>query len=95
VEPIFAAAARVAIDLELFHLIAEFKSGDTVAKLTEASGCSETLLVRLLRPLAALHFFRDVGENEWVATGLQTERTVGIDSYRMLMTLADQYFNCG
>lgn len=67
-QPVFAAAARVAIDLKLFHLIADSSSGITVARLAEASGCSETLLVRLLRPLAALHFVHEVDESMWSAT---------------------------
>ncbi|KAF2865104.1 O-methyltransferase-domain-containing protein [Massariosphaeria phaeospora] len=68
--PTFAASARVAINLKLFHLIAEAASPVTATELSKASGCSEPLLIRLLRPLSALQFMHEAGANTWTASAI-------------------------
>ncbi|KAF2186417.1 putative O-methyltransferase [Zopfia rhizophila CBS 207.26] len=66
--PTFTAAARVAVDLKLFNLIAESSGPISAVDLAKASSGAENLIVRLLRPLAALGFVQEVGENKWTAT---------------------------
>ncbi|PVH94052.1 sterigmatocystin 8-O-methyltransferase [Periconia macrospinosa] len=66
--PSFAATVRVAINLKLFHHIAIADSTITAHKLSEVSGCPENLLIRILRPISALGFVEEAGENVWSAT---------------------------
>ncbi|CAI6277676.1 unnamed protein product [Periconia digitata] len=66
--PIFLATIRVAINLKLFHHIANAQAAITAAELSQLSGCPENLLLRLLRPIAALGFVHEAGEGQWSTT---------------------------
>ncbi|RYP35043.1 hypothetical protein DL768_011019 [Monosporascus sp. mg162] len=69
--PMFAAAARVAIDLKLFHLIARSSGPVSATDLATASGGSEALIIRLLRPLSGLGFVQEAAGNyHWNATAI-------------------------
>ncbi|KAF2264003.1 O-methyltransferase [Lojkania enalia] len=66
--PTFALAARLAVDLKLFNLITASPMPMSAAGLAAASGGPIKLIVRLLRPLAALGFVQEVAENTWTST---------------------------
>ncbi|KAF2472655.1 S-adenosyl-L-methionine-dependent methyltransferase [Lindgomyces ingoldianus] len=65
--PTYALAARIAVDMKLFNLIAASSTPVSAADLAMASSGSEKLIVRLLRPLAALGFVQEICENTWAA----------------------------
>ncbi|KAI1502985.1 sterigmatocystin 8-O-methyltransferase [Biscogniauxia marginata] len=68
--PMFTAAARVAIDLKLFHLIARSSRPVSVSTLASASSASEALIIRLLRPLSSLGFVQETGHDHWTASAI-------------------------
>ncbi|KAF2261350.1 sterigmatocystin 8-O-methyltransferase [Lojkania enalia] len=68
--PIYAFAARIAIDMKLFKLIAASQSSISAANLANATGSSEELIVRVLRVISALGFVQEVGENQWTANSI-------------------------
>ncbi|GBF64283.1 O-methyltransferase [Trichophyton mentagrophytes] len=65
--PMIAVSARIAVDLNLFALIAK-EEPVTSAKLAELSGAEELLIIRILRPLSAIHFVEEVAPKTWKAT---------------------------
>ncbi|OTA56458.1 S-adenosyl-L-methionine-dependent methyltransferase [Hypoxylon sp. EC38] len=66
--PFLAIAARIAVNLGLFRLIANRDDAVTSEQLALLSGGEEFALVRILRPLAAIGFVEEVGERTWRAT---------------------------
>ncbi|OJD11334.1 hypothetical protein AJ78_07871 [Emergomyces pasteurianus Ep9510] len=65
--PMIAVSARIAVDLKLFeHIVQE--GPVTSARLTELSGAEELLIIRVLRPLSALHLVDEVDSRTWRAT---------------------------
>lgn len=56
----------MAIDLNLFRIITEEKSGFNAVRLAQRSGCTVNLLIRLLRPLSTLGFVQEAAENVWI-----------------------------
>lgn len=57
--PSLNAAVRVAIDLDIFNLV---QTPTTVRQLAAATGADDTLVLRILRVLAAFGFIDEVGE---------------------------------
>ena len=57
--PSLNAAVRVAIDLDIFNLV---HAPITVRQLAAATGADDTLVLRILRVLAAFGFIDEVGE---------------------------------
>ncbi|KAI1826737.1 putative O-methyltransferase [Xylaria intraflava] len=68
--PLFAVAARIAIHLNLFKHISNSSVPITSDELASLSGGEELLIVRLLRPLAATGFVKEVAERTWAPTGV-------------------------
>ncbi|CAJ2504618.1 Uu.00g120120.m01.CDS01 [Anthostomella pinea] len=66
--PFVAIAARIAVDLDLFKIIANHGSAITSKELESQSGGEELLIIRTLRPLASIGFVDEVGERTWEAT---------------------------
>ncbi|OAX79907.1 hypothetical protein ACJ72_05771 [Emergomyces africanus] len=65
--PMIAVSARIAVDLNLFgHIVQE--GPVTSARLAELSGADELLIIRVLRPLSAVHLVEEVGSRKWKAT---------------------------
>ncbi|KAI0483925.1 S-adenosyl-L-methionine-dependent methyltransferase [Xylariaceae sp. FL0804] len=71
-QPVFAATARVAIDLNLFRLIADSPTPTSAASLASSTGAAEALIIRILRPLSYLGFVEESGTNLWLATSITT-----------------------
>ncbi|KAI9044121.1 S-adenosyl-L-methionine-dependent methyltransferase [Aspergillus affinis] len=65
--PMIAASARVAVDIDLFALIVQH-GPVTSAKLADLSGAEELLIIRILRPLSAIHFVEETAIRTWQAT---------------------------
>jgi hypothetical protein len=64
-------AVRVLIDLDVFRLIAKAEGGSvTVKKLAEQTGADEVLLGRLLKHVCTQGFVREVGGDEYAASGV-------------------------
>ncbi|KAF4637258.1 hypothetical protein G7Y89_g832 [Cudoniella acicularis] len=61
-------SARIAVDLKLFELIASHSGPITAAELSSLSGGEDQLIIRILRPLSAVGFVKEVAEQTWVAT---------------------------
>jgi hypothetical protein len=57
--PSLNAAVRVAIDLDIFNLV---HTSTTVRQLAAATGADDTLVLRILRAIAAFGFIDEVGE---------------------------------
>ncbi|KAI0480021.1 putative O-methyltransferase [Xylaria cf. heliscus] len=68
--PFIAIAARVAVQLDLFKHIASHNEPITSDKLASLSGGEELLIIRVLRPMSAIGFVKEIGERKWVATPL-------------------------
>ncbi|KAI0818265.1 putative O-methyltransferase [Xylaria sp. FL0064] len=68
--PLVGMAARVAVQLNLFQLVASNHGTITSTELASLSGGEELLIVRVLRPIAATGFVKEVGEKKWGATPL-------------------------
>ncbi|KAK5632317.1 hypothetical protein RRF57_008031 [Xylaria bambusicola] len=66
--PLMTTAARIAVQLNLFKYIAGNNNPITSEELASMSGAEELLIVRMLRPLAAIGFVREVGIKTWDAT---------------------------
>ncbi|KAF5137562.1 O-methyltransferase asqD [Metarhizium anisopliae] len=75
--PLITVAARVAINLRLFELIASATGPVTSTRLASESGGEELLIrysvtvgkqVRILRPLSSVGIVNEVGERQWTAT---------------------------
>ncbi|KKZ65436.1 hypothetical protein EMCG_08735 [[Emmonsia] crescens] len=65
--PMIAVSARIAVDLKLFeHIVQE--GPVTSTRLAELSGAEELLIIRILRPLSAVHLVEEVGSRTWKAT---------------------------
>ncbi|KLJ08368.1 hypothetical protein EMPG_16199 [Blastomyces silverae] len=65
--PMIAVSARIAVNLKLFkHIVQE--GPVTSARLAELSGAEELLIIRILRPLAAVHLVEEVDSRTWEAT---------------------------
>ncbi|OJD27342.1 hypothetical protein ACJ73_01256 [Blastomyces percursus] len=65
--PMIAVSARIAVDLKLFkHIVQE--GPVTSARLSELSGAEELLIIRILRPLAAVHLVEEANSRTWAAT---------------------------
>ncbi|KAI1176536.1 putative O-methyltransferase [Nemania sp. FL0916] len=65
---VIPVAARIAIHLNLFKHISDSTSPLNSRALAELSGAEELLIVRVLRPMAAMGFVKEVGERTWRAT---------------------------
>ncbi|EFR05195.1 O-methyltransferase [Nannizzia gypsea CBS 118893] len=65
--PMVAVSARIAVDLNLFALIAK-EEPVTSARLAELAGAEELLIIRILRPLSAIQFVEEVAPKTWKAT---------------------------
>jgi hypothetical protein len=64
-------AVRVLIDLDVFRLIAKADGGSvTVKKLAQQTGADEVLLGRLLKHVCTQGFVREVGGDEYAASGV-------------------------
>ncbi|KAH9905815.1 putative O-methyltransferase [Xylariomycetidae sp. FL2044] len=68
--PFISVAARVAVNLGLFNLIANHEGPVNADELASSSGGEALLIVRILRPLASTGFVQEVGERTWEATQL-------------------------
>ncbi|KID91474.1 sterigmatocystin 8-O-methyltransferase [Metarhizium guizhouense ARSEF 977] len=66
--PLITVAARVAINLRLFELIASATGPVTSTQLASESGGEELLIIRILRPLSSVGIVNEVGERQWTAT---------------------------
>ncbi|GAB1312628.1 hypothetical protein MFIFM68171_02838 [Madurella fahalii] len=66
--PFLPVAARIAVDLHLFEFIASADGSLTSAELASLSGGEELLIIRILRPMAAIGFVKEVAERTWIAT---------------------------
>ena len=66
--PYIAMSARVAVDLDLFALVAESDKPISPEELATKSAAEPELVARLVRLLAALGFFHDAGEELYSAT---------------------------
>ncbi|KAL6229788.1 hypothetical protein BDW75DRAFT_234933 [Aspergillus navahoensis] len=65
--PVIALSARVAIDLSLFEHIVQH-GPVTSENLAKVSGAEESLIVRILRLLSAVHFVKETASRTWEAT---------------------------
>ncbi|KAL5044520.1 hypothetical protein BDW71DRAFT_215692 [Aspergillus fruticulosus] len=65
--PMIALSARIAVDLSLFEHIIQHGpvTSETLAKV---SGAEESLIVRILRLLSAVHFVKETAPRTWEAT---------------------------
>ncbi|KAI0514347.1 putative O-methyltransferase [Xylaria bambusicola] len=68
--PFLAIAARIAVQLDLFKHIASHDKPVTSAELASLSGSEELLIIRILRPMAAIGFVKEAGQRKWTATPL-------------------------
>ncbi|KJZ79191.1 hypothetical protein HIM_01342 [Hirsutella minnesotensis 3608] len=66
--PLITVAARIAINLGLFKLIANHDGSITSQELSSQSGGEELLIIRILRPLASQGIVDEVGEKQWKPT---------------------------
>ncbi|KAI1375689.1 putative O-methyltransferase [Hypoxylon crocopeplum] len=66
--PFVTVAARIAVGLDLFRLIANHETAITSKELASLSGGEELLIVRTLRPLASTGFVEEVDVCTWKAT---------------------------
>ncbi|KAI0199349.1 putative O-methyltransferase [Astrocystis sublimbata] len=84
--PFMAIAARIATQLDLFKHIANHDGPVTSNELASLSEGEELLIIRVLRPMAAIGFVKETGERKWIATPLTFAMTTeGIASgHRML-----------
>ncbi|KAI1126591.1 putative O-methyltransferase [Nemania abortiva] len=68
--PFMAIAARIAVHLDLFKHIANHDAPVTSDELASLSGGEELLIIRVLRPMAAMGFVKEAGKRKWTATPL-------------------------
>ncbi|KAI0967824.1 putative O-methyltransferase [Xylaria arbuscula] len=66
--PLVNVAARIAVQLDLFEHISNCDISIRSDKLASLSGAEELLIVRTLRPLAAMGFIKEVAERTWAPT---------------------------
>ncbi|PVI03456.1 sterigmatocystin 8-O-methyltransferase [Periconia macrospinosa] len=66
-KPYTTIAARIAVDLNLFHHISSAPGGTTSKQLADLTGADELLISRILRLLASTSFVDELGEDEWGA----------------------------
>ncbi|KAI1650364.1 putative O-methyltransferase [Daldinia loculata] len=71
--PFLSVSAKIAVDLNIFKLIADHDGPITSKELAALSGADEILLVRILRPMSSLGFVEEVGERTWIATPITKE----------------------
>ncbi|KAI1283368.1 putative O-methyltransferase [Xylaria sp. FL0933] len=68
--PFVSIAATVAVQLNLFQLVASNHGPITSAELASLSGGEELLIIRVFRAMAAAGFVKEAGEKKWGATPL-------------------------
>ena len=73
--PSLNAAVRTAIDLDIFSLV---HTPTTVTQLAAATGAEDTLLLRILRVIAAFGFIDEVGEQCYVPNQLSKALTIPV-----------------
>ncbi|EPE27504.1 S-adenosyl-L-methionine-dependent methyltransferase [Glarea lozoyensis ATCC 20868] len=61
-------SARVAVDMKLFEYISRAEKPVSVTELSDLSNAEAVLITRILRPLSATNFVREVSANSWEAT---------------------------
>ncbi|TQV91602.1 sterigmatocystin 8-O-methyltransferase [Cordyceps javanica] len=66
--PFVTVAARIAIGMGLFKLIADSDGPISSKQLAEKSGSEELLIIRTLRPLASVGVVKEAGERQWEPT---------------------------
>ncbi|OAA46423.1 O-methyltransferase, family 2 [Cordyceps fumosorosea ARSEF 2679] len=66
--PFVTVAARIAIGMGLFKLIANNNAPISSKQLAERSGSEEMLIIRTLRPLASVGVVKEAGERQWEPT---------------------------
>ncbi|KAF1738162.1 Demethylsterigmatocystin 6-O-methyltransferase [Beauveria bassiana] len=66
--PFITVAARIAIGMGLFKLIADNNGPISSKELAEKSGGEELLIIRTLRPLASVGVVKEAGERQWEPT---------------------------
>ncbi|KAI0852879.1 putative O-methyltransferase [Daldinia vernicosa] len=71
--PFLSASAKIAVDLNIFKLIADHGGPITSKELAALSGADEILIVRILRPMSSIGFVEEVGERTWIATSITKE----------------------
>ncbi|PGG99634.1 hypothetical protein GX51_06189 [Blastomyces parvus] len=64
--PMIAVSARIAVNLKLFKYIVQ-EGPVASARLAELSGAEELLIIRILRPLAAMQFVEEIDLRTWKA----------------------------
>ncbi|KAI2466043.1 putative O-methyltransferase [Annulohypoxylon bovei var. microspora] len=74
--PLIVIAARMAVNLDLFKFILTYDGPITSQKLATLSGGEELLIIRVLRPMAAIGFVKEVGERTWEATPITEAMTI-------------------
>ncbi|KAM3513148.1 hypothetical protein MY11210_003173 [Beauveria gryllotalpidicola] len=67
-KPCITIAARIAIGMGLFKLIADHNGPISSKELAEKSGGEELLIIRTLRPLASVGVVKEAGERQWEPT---------------------------
>ncbi|PQE28128.1 Sterigmatocystin 8-O-methyltransferase protein [Rutstroemia sp. NJR-2017a BBW] len=68
-------SARIAVDLGLFKHLVDAHRPLTAGDLASLSGAEELFIKRILRPLAASHFVKEVAEDTWEATPVSEAMT--------------------
>ncbi|KAF3061295.1 Demethylsterigmatocystin 6-O-methyltransferase [Daldinia childiae] len=66
--PFYSVFTRVAVDLNIFKIIADHDGPTTSLELAALTGADEIMLVRILRLISSLGFVEEVGERTWIAT---------------------------
>jgi demethylsterigmatocystin 6-O-methyltransferase len=62
--------ARILIDLDVFRILSDAGSSMTAAQLAEKTNSDVVLLGRLLKHVCTQDFVREVGPDEYIASGL-------------------------
>lgn len=70
VEIYLFVTARILIDLDIFRILSNASSSMTVKQLAEKTNSDAILLGRLLKHVCTQDFVREVGPDEYVASGL-------------------------
>jgi hypothetical protein len=87
--PSLNAAVRTAIDLDIFSLV---HTPTTVTQLAAATGADGTLVLRILRAIAAFGFIDEVGEQCYGPNRLSKALTMPV--YRDFIKQTYVYTNC-
>ena len=70
VEIYLFVTARILIDLDVFRILSEAGSSMTAAHLAEKTNSDVVLLGRLLKHVCTQDFVKEVGPDEYIASGL-------------------------